>query len=84
MSYDKATRAQRRHRNRTEVRKQVSIFYFYNEKAEVLSDKQRGRMVKHKALNCGRSHCHLCVNPRRIFGEVTVAEKRADLVFQDA
>lgn len=84
MSYDKSARPQRRHQNRVKVRKQVSIFYFYNEKAEVLSAKQRGHMVKHKALNCGRSGCHMCVNPRRIFGHVTLAEKRAKLNQQDA
>lgn len=84
MSYDKATRATRRQRNRVKVRKQVSIFYFYNEKAEVLSAKQRGRMVKHKALNCGRSGCTMCVNPRRVFGHVTLAEQRALLNLQDA
>ena len=27
-------------------------------------------------MNCGRPHCMLCTNPRRIWGEKTMQEKR--------
>lgn len=79
MSYNKFARAERRHRNRKSVSKQSRIFYYHNDKTEQLSDKQLGRMVKHKALNCGQSRCVMCGNPRTIWGLATLAERRAAL-----
>lgn len=79
MSYNKFARAERRQRNRKSVKKQSRIFYYHNDKTETLSAKQLGRMVKHKALNCGQARCYLCCNPRRISGDVTFAERRAAL-----
>ena len=31
---------------------------------------------KHNALNCGNSNCVMCGNPRRVFGEPTLQEKK--------
>lgn len=33
---------------------------------------------KRKALNCGKSTCFMCGNPRKFFGELTLQEKRHD------
>ena len=79
MSGNKFARAERRQRNRKSVSQQTRIFYYHNDKTEPLSKKQLGRMVKHKALNCGQSRCVMCGNPRTIWGTVTLAERRAAL-----
>jgi hypothetical protein len=77
MSGNKSTRAERRQRNRKSVLKQSRIFYYHNDKTQALSAKQLGRMVKHKALNCGQARCVMCGNPRTIWGLVTLAERRS-------
>ena len=79
MSGNKFARAERRQRNRKSVSQQARIFYYHNDKTTPLSKKQLGRMVKHKALNCGQSRCVMCGNPRSIWGTVTFAERRAAL-----
>lgn len=79
MSGNKFARAERRQRNRESVKQQARIFYYHNDKTEQLSDKQLGRMVKHKALNCGQARCVMCGNPRTIWGIVTLAERKAEL-----
>jgi hypothetical protein len=38
------------------------------------------RYAKKHAMDCGNSGCPLCSNPRRLFNELTVQEKR---MFQD-
>jgi len=35
-------------------------------------------MLKKHALNCGNPKCLMCGNPRKIFREVTIQEKRFD------
>lgn len=38
--------------------------------------KQPHRFAKHHATNCGIPRCVMCGNPRRVFGEKTIQEKR--------
>lgn len=83
MSYNKDARAARRKRNHAKQSRQVRIYYFYNDKSEVVSDAQRGQWAKQHSTNCGRSGCFLCTNPRRRWGLLTVAEQRADLALRD-
>ena len=40
--------------------------------------KQPHRLAKHNAMDCGRPDCFLCGNPRRIFEQITIQEKRFD------
>jgi hypothetical protein len=53
------------------IRKQVSIA-----KAHGMDVTEAHRFVKHHALNCGDSKCILCANPRKIWKEKTIQEKR--------
>lgn len=78
MSYDKAAQPKRHHNDQKALARQLRIFYYHNDKGTEVTAVQQGRMVKHHALNCGRSGCYLCTNPRR-FGQVSLAERKADL-----
>lgn len=41
---------------------------------------ESNRFNKHHAMDCGRTQCGLCGNPRKSTGEITAQEKR---LFQD-
>jgi hypothetical protein len=45
-------------------------------RAHGITVKEYHRYAKHHAMNCGRSHCLLCGNPRRIWREKTIQEQR--------
>jgi hypothetical protein len=45
-------------------------------RAHGITVKEYHRYAKHRAMNCGRSHCLLCGNPRRIWREKTIQEQR--------
>lgn len=36
------------------------------------------RLAKHAATNCGNPNCVMCSNPRKVFKEKTIQEKRFD------
>lgn len=46
----------------------------YNFNDEVV--KQPHRLAKHHVMDCGKPGCMLCSNPRKIFGERTIQERR--------
>jgi hypothetical protein len=37
---------------------------------------QPHRFAKHHAMNCGNPNCVMCGNPRKVFKEKTIQEKR--------
>jgi hypothetical protein len=45
-------------------------------RAHGITVKEYHRYAKHHAMNCGRSHCLLCGNPRKIWREKTIQEQR--------
>jgi hypothetical protein len=45
-------------------------------RAHGITVKEYHRYAKHHAMNCGRPHCLLCGNPRRIWHEKTIQEQR--------
>ena len=45
-------------------------------RAHGVTVKEYHRYAKHHAMNCGRPHCLLCGNPRRIWREKTIQEQR--------
>jgi hypothetical protein len=47
-------------------------------RAHGITVKEYHRYAKHHAMNCGRPHCMLCANPRRIWREKTIQERRAE------
>ncbi len=66
--------SKRRHKDETAVKKQVKIA-----KAHGLTNKaikEPHRLAKHHAMDCGQPGCVLCGNPRKIFKEKTVQEKK--------
>ena len=47
-------------------------------RAHGITVKEYHRYAKHHAMNCGRPHCLLCGNPRRIWREKTIQEQRKE------
>lgn len=69
----KEKHSKRRHKNEVVCEKQVKIAKAYGIKVE-----EPHRFVKHHALDCGRSECIICGNPRKIFNEKTIQERKFD------
>jgi hypothetical protein len=72
----KEKHSKRLHQEESAIAKQVKIA-----KAHGLTDKDKAikephRMSKHHAMDCGQPGCVLCGNPRKLFKEVTVQEKK--------
>ena len=67
---DKVKHSRRLSKKRSATIRQVRIA-----RAHGITVKQFHRYAKHHALNCGRPHCMLCSNPRRIWREKTIQEK---------
>lgn len=83
MSYDKVKKQQRYSNDKRIQKKRLTIWNLYNFTNTPVSDKRKGMMVKFHPLSCGRGRCHMCCNPRRLFGYVTIAEHKADMRFKD-
>lgn len=69
-------RAQRRFRNAVEVANQLWIIKTYGSVA-----RYPAQLRKRHGMSCGKSRCFMCVNPRRLTGELTVPELRAKEAF---
>ena len=65
--------SQRLLRKKAAVKKQVKIAKSHN-----LAIKKPHRFTKQHAMDCGRPHCRLCSNPRRIWKERSVQETSFD------
>lgn len=81
MSYDKTSRSQKRYRDFVAIQKQVRILNHYESYRFPQKPPVLGKLRKHHGTNCGNSRCHLCVNPRRLFGHVTIKEVSAREAF---
>lgn len=73
---DKFKNSRRRLKDENAVNKQVRIAKAHNVPVE-----EPHKFAKHHALNCGDPKCVMCSNPRKVFKELSVQEKR---LFQDA
>ena len=76
--FTKEKRSKRLHAVETKIKKQVKIA-----KQKGLTDKdevirQPHRLAKHHAMDCGTPGCIMCGNPRKLFKEPTIQEKRFD------
>lgn len=74
-SDDKIKNSKRRHRDDIAVDKQVRIA-----KQNNLDVEQPHKYSKRHVMNCGNPGCSLCANPRKIFNQPTIQEKK---IFQD-
>ena len=68
---DKEKHGKRIMRDEHAIRKQVKIA-----KAHGLEVQEAHRYLKHHALNCGDPGCIMCANPRKVWKEKTIQEKR--------
>ena len=71
--YSKINHSKRIHQKETTIQKQTKIA-----KAHGADVKEPHRFVKHHAMDCGQPGCILCSNPRKIWKEKTIQEKRFD------
>ena len=72
--------SQRRHKTDVAISRQVRIAKQHGLTSKDKSVKEPHRMAKHHAMDCGQPGCVMCGNPRKLFKEVTMQEKR---LFQD-
>lgn len=72
---NKQKRSIRRHKTQVHIRKQLEIWQHVNDGFEV----EPHYFHKKSAMDCGNPQCYLCGNPRRVIGEKTIQEQRADL-----
>jgi hypothetical protein len=68
---DKIKHSKRIHADETAIKKQVKIA-----KSHGIEVKEPHKLAKHHALDCGRPGCIMCGNPRKVWKEETIQEKR--------
>lgn len=71
--FDKLKNSSRRHRDESAVKRQLKIAKEFNIPVE-----EPHKLVKHHVMNCGNPKCIMCGNPRKMFKEKTIQEKRFD------
>jgi hypothetical protein len=72
-SEDKIKHSKRLLKDQNAVVKQVKIAKAYHVPVE-----EPHKLAKRHALNCGNPKCVMCANPRKVFKEKTIQEKRFD------
>ena len=45
-------------------------------KAHGIEVKEPHKFAKHHAMNCGNPKCYMCSNPRKVWKELTLQEKK--------
>ena len=75
---DKFKKSKRLQKDENAVKKQTKIA-----KSAGSDISQPHRFAKHHAMNCGDPNCVMCGNPRKIFGEKTIQEKKFDEIKYD-
>lgn len=77
----KAKRSKRLHKTENAIHKQqdIAIQHVGNDlaAAKKIRDEPH-RFAKHHAMDCGDPECAACGNPRKVFGEKTIQEKRLE------
>ena len=68
---DKLKHSKRIHAKETAVKKQTKIA-----KAFGIEVKEPHKFAKHHAMDCGTPGCMMCGNPRKVWKEETIQEKR--------
>jgi aspartate carbamoyltransferase regulatory subunit len=53
------------------IKKQLRIAKAYG-----IAVKEPHRLQDHSALTCGNPNCVMCANPRKVFKELTIQEKK--------
>jgi hypothetical protein len=68
---DKFKHSKRLHEDDVHINRQVKIA-----KSAGMDVKEPHKFAKHHAMDCGNPKCILCSNPRKIYKEKTIQEKR--------
>ena len=68
---DKFNRSRRIAKQDNAVKKQMDIAKSHGVPAEVPH-----KFAKRHTMNCGNPSCHMCGNPRKVFNELSIQEKR--------
>lgn len=68
--------SKRRYDDETAIKRQVRIAKQHGYKFNDEVIREPHRLAKHHAMDCGQPGCTLCGNPRKIFKEKTMQEKR--------
>ena len=72
---EKFKKSKRRLKTNKVIEKQAKIA---KSRGIVHSHNQPHRYAKHHALDCGTPNCMLCGNPRKIYKEKTIQERRQE------
>jgi hypothetical protein len=68
---DKFNHSRRLHQEQVAIDKQVKIAKEFG-----IPVKEPHKLHKHHVLNCGNPDCFMCANPRKVWGEKTMQERR--------
>lgn len=74
----KMKHSKRLHDEETHINKQVKIAKAYG-----VPVTEPHRLAKHHVMDCGNPKCVMCGNPRKVFGEKTIQEKKFDEIKYD-
>ncbi len=74
----KIKHSKRLHDEETHIKKQVKIAKAYG-----VPLTEPHRLAKHHVMDCGNPKCVMCGNPRKVFGEKTIQEKKFDEIKYD-
>lgn len=74
-------RSERRHTNYLKAKKQLNLLKIYD---SVPKNLILGKYKKQHSLNCGRAGCFMCVNPRKMFGYITIKEEMANFNYKES
>ena len=65
------------------VKKRTNILKELHSSLDDKTKKQPHRLHKISGMNCGNPKCVMCGNPRKVFGEKTIQEKKFDEINYD-
>lgn len=68
---DKIKHSSRLHQEEVHIKKQVKIA-----KAAGIRVDEPHKFAKHHAMDCGNPKCPVCSNPRKLYKELSIQEKR--------
>jgi len=68
---DKIKHSKRLHDEETAIARQVKIAKEFG-----IPVKEAHKFAKHHAMNCGNPKCFMCANPRKVFKEKTIQERK--------
>jgi hypothetical protein len=68
---DKFNHSRRLHKDQVAIDKQVKIA-----KEHGIPVKEPHKLHKHHVMDCGNPDCFMCANPRKVWGEKTMQERK--------